>query len=135
MAKYKVIEAPGYPGPTGFVRPGGTITLPDSAVPSRSFVPLDEPARKALTKAKMLYVEGLEQRMAELDPPKKLNAKKKRDLLFVPEIPAPKKAADSTEPEDGEELDAGREKTVAEVGEEAEPPAAEKGKGRAADTQ
>lgn len=132
MAEYRVIESPGFPGPSGFVRPGGTVTLPDEAIPSRSFVPLDEPARKALTKAKMAYVESLEQRMAELDPPRKLNAKKKKDLLFVPEIPPPPKKAAVTQPEDEEEEPG---QTVAELGEQFDVNAPPKAKGRAADTQ
>lgn len=104
MAKYRVVEHPGFPGPRGFVRPGGTVTLPDDAVPSRSFIPLDKAAHEALTLAKMSYVEGREQRLAELDPPRKLNAKTKRELLFVPDVPeAPKAAEKAGGEEEGEE--------------------------------
>lgn len=98
--KFRVIEEPGVPGPRGFVRAGDVLTLPDDAVPSRSLVPLDEAAVKALTKAKTEYVEDLERRMAELDPPRKLNGQKKRQLLEVPEIP---KAKDPDAPEDEDE--------------------------------
>jgi hypothetical protein len=87
MAKYLVIEAPGIPGPHGFVRPGGILYLPDDQTPSRSLQPLDEAAQKALGKAKAEYVAGLEKRLSELEPARKLAPAKKKALLEVPELP------------------------------------------------
>jgi hypothetical protein len=138
MAKYRVVAHPGVPGPQGFVHPGGTLILPDTATPSRFLVPLDEAAHQALTKAKAEYVEGLEKRMGELDPPRKLNDKVRKDLLKVPELPKP--ADPDQEPADGEEAEdetpADEGLSIRELAEQRGAVEAPRGRGkRAADSQ
>jgi hypothetical protein len=100
MAKYLVTQSPGYPSAHGFVRPGGTVILPDDTIPSRYFHPLDEAAHKALTKAKKEYVEDLERRMSELEPPRKLSVREKKELLAVPDLPKPEAEPVVENPED-----------------------------------
>lgn len=113
MAKYIILAAAGmgWPGPRGMVRPGEEIILKDSTVPSRlCMAPLDQAAFDALKKAKEEYVATVEERLAAEDPPQKLNAKRKRELLHVPPIPV----EEAEKPLDADDEDEGE--TLAEVG-------------------
>jgi hypothetical protein len=97
MAKYLVTQEPGVQlTPGGFIRSGETLELPDDETPSRALTPLDDAAVKALEKAKADYVADLERRMGELEPPRKLPAATRRELLRIPPMPgdAPKKPKD-----------------------------------------
>lgn len=119
MPRYRITVAAGmgWPGPRGLVRPGEDILVSDSFTPSiRCMEPLDEAAHAQLVKAKATYVEGLEERLGELDPPQKLNAKKKKELLHVP----PLEVVEAEQPVDVVDEPEDEGETLKEVGEKHE---------------
>lgn len=112
MAKYLVTQEPGFPGPYGIVRPGGVVTLPDDAVPSRFFEPVDQAAQTAIAKARKAYVERVEARRKKRNLPP-LEPFEKEELLAVPPLVKPPAAVPVEDEEEG--------LTLSELGKQTDP--------------